>query len=57
MTEDQILTIKCAFADLQGAYQAYKQGDMHNHDWKSHYLTIEEMAEQFNFLDALETDE
>jgi hypothetical protein len=57
MTEDQIMTIKCAFADLQGAYQAYKQGDMHNHDWKSHYLTIEEMAEQFNFLDALETDE
>jgi uncharacterized protein YbaP (TraB family) len=57
MTEDQIATIKCAFADLQGAYQAYKQLDMHAHDWKAHMLTLEEMAEQFDFLDALEVDE
>ena len=54
MTKDQIMAIKCAFADLQGAYQAYEQGNMHAHDWEAHHLTIKEMAKQFDFLDALE---
>ena len=50
MNEDQITAIKCAFADLQGAMQAYEQGNMHAHDWKAHALTIKEMAERFSFL-------
>jgi hypothetical protein len=56
MTKDQIATIRCAFADLQGAFQAMQQGDIYAHDWKSHFLTIEEMAEQFDFLDAMQVD-
>ena len=56
MTPDQIATIRCAFADLQGAFQAMQQGDIHAHDWKAHFLTIEEMAEQFDFLDAMQVD-
>ena len=53
MNAEQITAIQCAFADLQGAYQAYEQGNMHLHDWKAHALTIQEMSEQFSFLDEL----
>ena len=47
MNTKQIDAIRCAQADLIGAYQAYKQGDIHVHDWKAHLLTIEELTEAF----------
>lgn len=37
--------LQCALADLIGAYQAMKQGDLHAHDWKAHLLTIEELSD------------
>jgi hypothetical protein len=43
----QIDAIRCAQADLIGAYQAFKQGDLYAHDWKSHLLTIDELTEAF----------
>ncbi len=45
------MTIRCAYADLVGAYQAYKSLDIHTHDWGSHLITIKEMEDNFLFLD------
>jgi hypothetical protein len=47
MNAKQIDAIRCAQADLIGAYQAYKQMDIHAHDWKAHLLTIDELTEAF----------
>lgn len=52
MTKDQLLTIKCAYADLIGAYQAHKSLDILSHDWDSHLITIKEMERDFTFLDS-----
>ena len=38
------LHLKCALADLIGAYQAHLQGNSNNHDWKAHRLTIDDLA-------------
>ena len=57
MNDIQILTIKCAYADLRGAYQAYKSLDIHSHDWESHLLTIEEMERDFPFLTPIAKQE
>lgn len=51
MTYKQYNAIRCAYADLQGAYEAYEQGDMHQHDWKAHKLTLDEMLEVFPFIE------
>jgi hypothetical protein len=56
MTQDQLLTIKCAYADLIGSYQAYKSLDIHSHDWDSHFTTIKEMERDFTFLDTTEDE-
>lgn len=32
--------VRCALADLIGAYQAHLQGDSNIHDWKAHMLSI-----------------
>ena len=53
MTDQQITTIQCAYADLVGAYQAYDSLDIHSHDWKSHLLTINEMERDFPFLSPM----
>ena len=53
MTNEQRQAIRCAFADLCGVMQAYKQGDISIHDWKAHSLTINEMSEAFDFLDPI----
>lgn len=50
LTIQQIQAIKCAYADLVGAIQAYNQGDMHIHDWSSHEASIEELEEAFPTL-------
>lgn len=51
MTEEQILVIKCAYADLKGALQSYEQMAYSEHDWDSHRLTIEEMEIYFDFIE------
>ena len=56
LNRDQVITIKCAYADLTGALQAMQQGDMHAHDWEAHLLTLQEMSEHFDFLPALPSD-
>lgn len=56
MTLEEKMAIKCAFADLCGAMQAYLQSDIHAHDWKAHAQTLHEMLDVFDFLDPLPAD-
>lgn len=56
MNDKQKIAIRCAFADLCGAMQAYLQIDIHSHDWKRHEVTIWEMKEAFDFLPDLPSD-
>lgn len=51
MNEFQKSVVRCAFADLCGAAQAYKQRDMRAHDWDAHMETILELKKAFDFLD------
>ena len=53
MTDQQITTIKCAYADMVGAYQAYRSLDIHSHDWEAHLLSVEEMERDFPFLSPM----
>ena len=50
MTKQQELAIACALADLQGALQAYEQGDIHVHDWRAHQQSIDDLLDAFPFL-------
>jgi len=50
LNQEQINAIRCAFADLIGALQAYEQGNSNIHDWESHKLTIEELESAFPFI-------
>jgi hypothetical protein len=56
MTEKQLLAVRYAFADMCGALQAYRQGDIHVHDWEAHWLTIQDMKDAFDFLDPIPED-
>jgi hypothetical protein len=47
MTPEQILAIKCAYADLAGSKQAYEQGDSSNHSWGDHEQTITDLEAAF----------
>lgn len=51
--DKQRTTVRCALADLCGAYQA---DDFHMHDWKAHLLTISELAEAFGLEDEVPKD-
>ena len=53
MDKEQKTAIRCAFADLIGAVQAYKQGDYNLHDWEAHTQTIEDLKRKFDFLDDI----
>lgn len=55
MNKAQETALRCAYADLLGALQAFQQLDIHAHDWKAHELTLQELAEAFPFLDADDT--
>jgi hypothetical protein len=48
MTPEQMLAIKCAYADLLGALQNYEQGSYADHDWDAHKLTINDMEIAFS---------
>jgi hypothetical protein len=45
--DSRLLAVRCALADLCGAYQAMQQGDMHAHFWAAHHRSINELAEAF----------
>jgi hypothetical protein len=47
MTEQQLLAVRCALADLCGALQAHEGRDTWLHDWDAHLQTIEELATAF----------
>jgi hypothetical protein len=51
LTENQLLAIKCAYADLLGAYEAMEQRDIHAHDWKAHKQSIDDLLNNFKFLE------
>lgn len=53
MTPEQILAIRCAYADLKGSMEAKENNDIHSHDWKAHDLTIQELEEAFDFLNEV----
>ena len=53
MNDKQETAIRCAFADLIGAVQAYVQGDYTLHDWEAHIASIEELKRKFDFLDDI----
>lgn len=48
MDEQTKSVMRCALADLIGAWEAYTQMDIHAHDWKAHVQTIVELAEILN---------
>lgn len=55
MTKEQITAIKCAYADLLGAYQAViDQCDPWAHDWKDHKTSINDLIQNFSFLETME---
>ena len=59
MTSTQIRAIKCAHADLVGAFQsAYDTCDLDysGHDWDSHIQTIRDLEKEFSFLDPINDD-
>ena len=51
MNDDQMLAIKCAYADLLGAYQAMEQCDIQGHDWKAHKQSMDDLLNNFKFLE------
>lgn len=54
MTDKQITAIKCAYLDLVGALEARNNMDIESHDWKAHLLSIQELEEEFKFIEPKE---
>jgi len=44
VNNEQRTIMRCALADLIGAWEAYTQMDIHSHDWRAHVETITELA-------------
>ncbi len=55
MTEYQQSVLRCALADLTGAWQDWeKKGNPDSyHDWAAHVKTIKELATAFDMADEL----
>ena len=51
MTDTQKLAVRCAYADLLGALQAFEQGDLQAHDWTAHQQTLDDLLAAFPGLD------
>jgi hypothetical protein len=47
MNKDQLAVIRFAYLDLMGAKEAADRGDLHSHDWRTHWETIKDMETQF----------
>ena len=56
MTDKQIQAIKCAYADLVGAAQAKEQMDIEVHDWRAHELSIQDLEENFDFIEPVDRE-
>lgn len=54
LDKNQTQAIKCAYADMVGALQAFRQQDTYVHDWKAHLVSIEELEEAFPFIEPVE---
>lgn len=48
MNEEQIVAVKCAYADLVGVLQCYNQHETTVHDWEAHYQTIRDLEDVFS---------
>jgi len=57
MDNDQIEAIKCAYADLIGAMQAYRQGQSCLHSWDAHRQSIIDLENAFGFIEPVDFDE
>jgi hypothetical protein len=44
MNTEQLTIMRCALADLIGAWEAYTDMNIHSHDWRAHVETITELA-------------
>jgi hypothetical protein len=53
MTNEQIIAIKCAYADLVGVLQCHNQYETTVHDWESHLESIRDLEKQFAFIDSI----
>lgn len=47
MTDTEKQAIRCAYADLVGAYQAMQQQDYSVHDWDAHLFSIKDLESCF----------
>ena len=45
LSKAQQTIMRCALADLIGAWEAYTDMDIHSHDWNAHVETITELAD------------
>jgi len=52
----QIAAIKCAYNDLVGAFQAYKDKQYCMHSWIAHKQTIEDLEDLFDFIEPVDMD-
>lgn len=54
MTEYQQSVLRCALADLTGAWQDWKMKGCPDsyHDWDAHLRTIDELAQTFDMVDG-----
>lgn len=50
LSDEQIIAIRCAHADLVGALQARDALDLFAHDWKAHQISIVDLEYHFPFL-------
>jgi len=61
LTIHQITAVRCAYADLVGAYQcAIRDGNGgadNGHDWKAHLASIHELEDAFDFIEPAPTDD
>ena len=47
LSKEQTQALKCAYADLVGAKQAFDENDIHVHDWEAHEQSIIDMEHAF----------
>lgn len=47
MNAEQLIAIKCAYADLVGALQSYNQHETTVHNWEAHLQTIRDLETAF----------
>jgi hypothetical protein len=53
MTNEQIIAVKCAYADLVGILQCFNQHETSVHDWESHLESIQDLEKQFAFISPI----